>query len=143
MTELKEVLHLYLGCEVVFNGVEWTMWRISKYYCDLLGADGHSKNCIHRHEAKPILRHLSDMTEEEAIELAKLSEYEPHFRDVKVERNQYNDFIVTWQGAAEGREVFNATGEMFYCAEQFQYLLAKGFDLFNLIETGQAIDKSK
>jgi hypothetical protein len=32
---------------------------------------------------------------------------------------------------------------MFYCAEQFQYLLSKSFDLFNLIPEGLAIEKTK
>lgn len=94
-------------------------------------------------EVKPILRPLSDMTEEEAVEVAKLSEWEPHFRDVKVERTQYGDLVVRWDGCLEGGEVFNATGAEFYCQEQFHYLLSRGFDLFNLIESGLAIDSTK
>jgi hypothetical protein len=89
---------------------------------------------------KPILRPISDMTEEEAIEVAKLSEWEPHFRDVKVERTKYNDLVVTWQGANESRDKFNATGDVFYCYEQFHYLLSKGFDMFQLIDEGLAIN---
>lgn len=60
---------------------------------------------------KPLLRPVSDMTEEEAIEIFRLP--------VKAD------------------EVFFQTGE------EFRIMLYKGFDLFGLIESGMAIDKTK
>jgi hypothetical protein len=130
--EIKDYLHLYLGCEVE------TYWdwdnKLSPHLLMKISEDGFKK-------VKPILRPLSSMTEEEAIELAKLSEHEPDFNDVKIERTKFNDIVVTWQGANESRESFNATGDLFYCAEQFQWLLSKHFDLFELIHYGLAIEK--
>lgn len=94
-------------------------------------------------EVKPILRALSSMTEEEAIEMVGLSESEGDYNDVKTYRNKFNDIIVTWQGSHESRDEFNATGELFYCADQYQWLLKKGFDLYHLIEDGHAIDSTQ
>ncbi len=131
--EIKNYLHLYLGCECYdhFNDVTINLTPLA-----YAGWDKREDEQI-----KLILRSLSDMTELEAIELAKLSEMDEHFNEVRWERNTYNDIIVSWQGANEDREVFNATGERFYCAEQFTWLLSKHFDLFGLIEAGLAIDE--
>lgn len=147
--DIKDYLHLYPGCEIVVT-------KDGSQYFDSVEAIvfGESANLKHSgdyyfdgendFEIQLYLRPLSDMTEEEAIELAKLSEWEPHFRDVKVYRNKIdNDIIVSWDGMAETREEFNATGELFYCSDQFQWLLKKGFDLFELIFYGLAIDKTK
>ena len=150
MKQFSEVAHLYIGCEVEFGfegrkkigklvgKVEPFGWQV--FYPSKVLVPYHN---VKGKLFKPLLRPLSDMTEEEAVELAKLSEYEPDFNDVKIERNKYNDIIVSWQGNNESREVFNSTGELFYCAEQFVYLLSRSFDLFGLIESGQAIDKTK
>jgi hypothetical protein len=147
----EDYFHLYLGCEVIFGfperrkkgqligKVEPFGWQVFDY----------SNAIVPNHNVRPdlimpILRPLESMTEEEAIELAKLSEWEPHFRNVKIERNKFsNDIIVSWQGSNELREEFNATGDLFYCAEQFQWLLKKGFDLFELIYYGLALDRTK
>ena len=141
MNKIEDYLHLYLGCEVIdsFTGLKGIMREVTLYSYRVEGSEGYWT----KKTAKPILRPLSSMAEEEAIELAKLSEWEPHFRDVKAERNKYNDWIVTWQGSNESREVFNATGECFYCPEQFIWLLKNGFDLFELSESGLAISKNE
>lgn len=67
-------------------------------------------------EALPILRPLSDMTKEEL-----------HFINMsKLELNH---------------AISQKTNASFYTTE-FIYFLSKGFDLFNLIEEGLAIDKT-
>jgi hypothetical protein len=151
---LKDVIQYYIGCRVQLDGKEYGMLvggdfvpnEVNQIYYSIL-LDGEKDIIIPYNDEfgpnlriKPLLRPLSDMTEDEAIELAALSEWKEHFRDVKLERNQFKDIIVTWQGAPETREVFNATGELFYCAEQILYLLKKRFDIFNLISSNQAID---
>jgi hypothetical protein len=65
------------------------------------------------------------------------------FRDVKVTKSKFDDLIVSWDGMPESREEFNATGEFFYCANNFYIFFQKHFDLFNLIEEGLAIDATK
>lgn len=143
--KLKDVLHYYLGCEYRCDYVEGG--KINYICKDFYGEgkpavrDNENSGWIAATLIKPILSKLEDMSEEDAIECAKLSEWEPHFTDVKVERTKYGDLLVKWQGNVEGGEQQNITGDMFYCAEQFHYLLSKGYDLFNLIETNQAIDR--
>lgn len=135
MKDIRDYLHLYLGCEVYDENPKDEKFRRYVLTGKELGYYEHRLHTI-----KPILRRLSSMTEDQAIHLAKLSEWENHFREVRVERNSFNDRIITWQGANESRESFNATGELFYCADQFQWLLKMGFDLFRLIGDGLAID---
>jgi hypothetical protein len=147
MKNIEDYLHLYLGCQCEHNcwsNIEDDYEIVEGRRISLLDASMlHEELEEWCFDIKPILRPLSDMTEEEAIECAKLSEWEPHFRDVKVERTAYGDLLVKWDGMVEGGEQQNVTGDMFYCAEQFQYLLSKSFDLFNLIPEGLAIEKTK
>jgi hypothetical protein len=90
---------------------------------------------------KLVLRPLIDMTKDEAIELVRPTVYHKDYINVRVNRNKYNDLVVYW-GVGKGIEKFNATGEKFFCMEQFQYLLSNGFDVFGLIDAGLAIDKT-
>lgn len=135
-TQWKDVAHLYIGCLV--HRKEYN--RTQPLTTSLLWHLEQDPN-EQFYGYKPILRRLESMTEEEALHLASLSEYPDHFNDVKAEKNQFGDWIVTWQGIEESRNIFNSTGEMFYCSEQFQYLLKKGFDLFQLLDSGQAIEQ--
>jgi hypothetical protein len=71
--KIEDYLHLYLGCQVkIYN-----LHSVGKFHCiDKLGKiivdfDDYSKSCL-MHEVKPILRPLSDMTEEERSEIFKM-----------------------------------------------------------------------
>jgi hypothetical protein len=96
---------------------------------------------------KLILRQLNSMTEEEAVELVRLVVHEEEFVDVETHTNPYfEDIIVEWGRRSDDDEAenkFNATSERTWSADQFHYLLKCGFDLFNLIDAGLAIDKNK
>jgi len=147
--DIKDYLHFYLGSWVLIeksnyyfvhelNLHQGETFLLSGFY---LGAiSDHGNGLV----IKLKLRPLPSMTEQEAVEMASLTEWEPHFRDVKVERNKItNDIIVTWDGANESRDMVNATGDLFWCYEQFMWFLKKEFDIFELIEEGLAIDKTK
>lgn len=116
-TKLKDFIHLYLGCIVTThtnfrpNGKE-SVGRsgYARLTGDLL-ADIENKTFPF--DAKPILRPLSDMTEEEFLEGQHGLDYNVRFGYIKV-----NGVITA-------------------------YLLSKHFDLFGLIESGQAIDSTK
>jgi hypothetical protein len=138
MKQLKNYLPLYFGCDVQRKERSKSRKLTPSLLSGLL--EDETGNC---YGYRPVLRPLADMTKTEAIDVAGLSEWEGHFNDVKAERNMFDDIVVSWQGACESREVFNATGEVFYCSEQFIWLLANRFDLFGLIEDGLAIDKTK
>lgn len=126
--DIKDYLHYYLGCDVRTN--DHDMGDGNKHYGRVgtfIGFVDHTRlSCRLAHRAgpegrvsvfmlKPILRPLSDMTEEEQQEMLRLH----RFAESK---------LLPW---------FHDT--YFEC---IHYLLSKHFDLFGLIESGLAIDKT-
>lgn len=107
---IKDYLHLYVGCEIAFSEDNY------KYKGFHLTNSFISQQ--KQYEFKPILRLLTNMTNEERIEFVTLINIGILHINIP---NQNNNFHT----------------------EQFLYLLKKGFDLFGLIEAGLAIDKSK
>jgi hypothetical protein len=136
--DIKDYLHLYLGCEYQYRYNDSAEWRPSQIRLSIKVLSDHP----YRWEIKPILRPLSDMTEEEAIKYLRLKhnaysgEYEIKLRD--------NGFWWLFKTIASD-ERFKFFGEMLdeSNSDQFRWLLSKGFDLFGLIEAGLAIDKTK
>ncbi len=129
--ELKDYLHLYLGCEAQFkytmreNDFELRIGKIIALYkngivdaCDL--RTNHNGIVYHNYKQdiiKPILRPLSDMTEDE--------------------RNQFESSKVFVKATP-----VHQVGNMQWTPETFKYLLSIGIDLFGLINDGLAIDKT-
>lgn len=128
MKSINDYLHLYIGCELF--GI---------YYCDeserrgiLTGVTNGGTECEiqfyledginvseepdwqESNKVKLILRPLNSMTEEEDTEVLELNNWVQFDYDRK-----------------------------FNTPECFKYLLSKGFDLFGLIESGLAIEKTK
>lgn len=171
---IKDYLHLYLGCEV----------NIEKYYKQYHGilkgckhngfcvqTDGDRAETWHNEEVplQLLLRPLSDMTEEEMIAYLQIL-----FSDVddKIDADEfdlemfYNDGGSMVDGDIEvGANIscrcyegqiairncgstflFDDSGELtrvINIPEGIRLLLSKHFDLFGLIESGLAIDKTK
>jgi hypothetical protein len=125
MKQIKNYLHLYLGCEAIIHFMN------EDIVCEIItvsngGAflSGKSKDgkAVNRHGAvdgvKPILRPLSDMAKDEmdrCMEIKSVSTGGIVIRDVII---SVSDPEIT------------------------RYLLSKGFDLFNLIPEGLALDKN-
>jgi hypothetical protein len=130
---IKDYLRFYLGCEVLTdNGIE-TLVGVG-----LLGSDAQRFRTIERFrsstndwskENKIILRPLSDMSEDEALEVAENI----------LSLNGLN--LDDWSA----KDIVSAYVEQWdrYTPEETKWLLSKGFDLFGLIESGLAIDKTK
>jgi hypothetical protein len=118
--ELKDYLHLYLGCDgellskKPYGSPKRTIIKLSAELLDRL------EKLPSMHSFRPILRPLSDMTEVEATELEAIRGI-----DKKIPCPHFNNIHQTKHG------------------EQLRYLLSKRFDLFGLIESGLAIDKTK
>lgn len=107
MKDIKDYLHFYLGCEAVT--VKSKPEIITGHIIDLVNG-----NFYH---AKPILRPLSDMTEEEAFDL---------------------------EAVGGSTEVFELTSIVYsFDSHRMLWALKKGFDLFGLIESNLAIDSTK
>lgn len=124
MKDIKDYLHLYLGCNVMTG-------KLGKLVS--VGTDGMSiirypdgdprGNVIFSEHVKPILRPLSDITEEESIEVN-------------------NEGSKGWQlinptDSTKPQDLHS--GVVHRQAFELRYLLSKGFDLFGLIDSGLAI----
>lgn len=105
MTTFKEVAHLYLPFETEswFDGI-----RLERT------VDSSSLSGMLDSKAKPILRPLSDLREDEKYFINELEQ----------KNTSYPTMAVA-------------------LAPHFVYMLKQGFDLFQLIENGIAIDKTK
>jgi hypothetical protein len=123
MKELKDYINLYIGQLIqhtLNDDNDIVISRVTGYYSDgievQLVHNGEHK-CIlpHFKDAKLILRRLDSMTEEEAKEIGWWDEGEIHYA---------KDFNSKWM----------------FSAENMLYLLSKGFDLFDLIDAGLAIE---
>ncbi len=104
---------------------------------DLLGwkPNGyHDTDALH---TKPILRHLEDMAEAEALEILNMLYSMPLDGCLVSPRESLNDKRGTKAGIVSHLDI--SVGE----PRVWLYLLANGFDLFGLIESGQAIRAEK
>lgn len=138
MTDIKEILHYYIDqpCEVVTNEGQEFIWNLT--YLLLGHLDQPRTFSTDVNTIKPILRSLYDMTNEEAIETARLIyEYED-FTKIETRRNSHGHLLVEF--GTQSRKVYNATMDCMYNPDQFRYLIKKGFDIFELIHEGLALD---
>lgn len=160
--KLKDYLHLYFGCEVSYLGEVWFMGAIHIFPENpnsIGGINIWNKGIVEQvqcSEIKPILRPLSDMTKEERKELWKLV----FNREFGVNGNiQLRDHLPTPSGRTRWvlmsgveRLGIQFDGKVWYDSdlqhwnfsqhEVTRWLLSKHFDLFGLIESGLAIDKT-
>lgn len=155
MKELKDYLHLYLGCEVELNNGGSKVYNRKlvavggvddELYCKLrLGKAGKGQ-LVHgiflkEGRVKPLLRPLSDMTEEEMRGWALIAAPRENMTDDYIKKS-HEDFLK--QVSKKGLDAFEVnSGEFHLAFELTHYLLSLHFDLFGLIESGLAIDKTK
>lgn len=124
--ELKDYLHLYLGCEVLTNEGKGILIAVFNQDDGVISelvslSDGGDPDSIEW--VKPILRLLSDMTEDEFYEFKKLAD------------NDASELAYI-------ENVVNIHTTLFHEFEATRYLLSKGFDIFSLIPAGLAINKT-
>lgn len=115
---IKDYLHLYMGCKFVLtddDGID-RQFHLTAYNYNYY-RDWHS-------ELKPILRPLSDMSEDEAAHIDDLA------------RRQLD-------GIETPANTKFVTGIRTNTAEALRWCLSKRFDVFGLIAAGLAIDITK
>lgn len=144
--KLQDYLHYYMGCKAITTD--------DNEQAELVGVSDDNAHLVHDGTGsygtcdisgvKPILRRLEDMTEVEGVDLAKLQHNPTRHKDIEVlyiktEHLHYIDGT-RWSGdgVSEYNEYFVDFSQM--KADQFHYLLSKGFDLFGLIDAGLAVD---
>lgn len=188
--QLKDYLHLYLGCtlksrtgtvilmSVIPEIIPHTNFKIAVI-------NGNQSYSTELGEYKPILRPLSDMTEEEGFEITKLAlgKWDDSYRNAGfgfpnnewlpdihksvlcfevnhyihhplVNLSKWNKYAVLNIDTEDGEILLmryeidgDGVGELndSWIENQHEitrYLLKQGFDLFSLIPSGQAIDKT-
>lgn len=137
---IKDYLHLYLGVKgklKVRYHHGWEEQEVDSVLSASFDSGNHSFKCFDVYGNQwgdtiiypsrmftPILRPLSDMTEEE---------YEHILYDLR----SYDG------GRDKGKLAFPDMFMTIQNADVFSYCLKQGFDLFGLIESGLAIDKTK
>lgn len=143
--KLQDVLHFYVGCNL-FSGSG------SKYRLDSVGIDSFratlsaasallfTSGKLSDFDFKPILRKLSDMHREEIINLFKL-------KGLNLDQGVFRTSIENWFVQIEYNDSNNElktdwTDIRFLNAFQTAYLLKQHFDLFELIDSKQAIDSA-
>lgn len=151
--QLKDVINLYLGCEVVlcqddpkrrrignFAGFHDYPTCISARIKFRAGPDGHT----HIFLLKPILRQLSDMKDEEKTEIGKMWTW---YQDKTILNDaHFNEWHKSVHAMVTGALMEDGDYDSRMSAKAYfqiiPYLLKQGFDLFDLISRGQAIDKT-
>lgn len=149
---IKDYLHLYIGCEVMAPCMSWDEEPVAKgiltgihgeYEAEIQfiidGNAEESPDYAKFIDVKPILRKLDSMTEEETAEFKKLIPWIDFERFLPGNRWRYNEHEET--SKHETRVVCNTSaGINTLPMVVVPYLLSKGFDLFGLIDAGLAID---
>jgi hypothetical protein len=133
--ELKDVLHFYLGCEAIMSTDDWhvpegdQLVRITGIMDNGQYIAYARKGSFGNYESKnfkPLLRPLSSMTEEEKKEVLRISDKYSGKNLIPIYVNHILNFF------------FHSANP-----EIIRYLFLRRFDLFGLIESGAAIDKTQ
>ncbi len=138
--KIEDYLPFYLGCEieVKFDDGSSGIVKLTPHYLNYYGTNEFVPTSM-----RLFLRPLSDMTEEDVKE----------WGDVTIEHTSYGPKLDSKEEFGEYTEIY-PDGSIFSKSKDdgdsrpinggflFMLLLKKGFDLFGLIESGLAIDKS-
>lgn len=121
--KFRDVAHYYLGCKCK---------RISEIIFTLSPINFPSswESVDFTKNFKPILRPLSSMSDEDVIGFCKLSEPESYW-------NRSHERIYD-----EYRKLFREEKYIVFSPEETHYLISKHYDVFGLIDSGEAIDGS-
>lgn len=152
--DISQYIHYYLGCECMVDGRKGTIEGVSTRNAGCSGdnpliyfEDGDvSAGETDIEDVKPILYRLEDITEEDAIELVKLSAWKqygehPHGRVYTTYKNPFGQIVVSWGDGLREKKV-PASKEVF-SPEEFNFLIKKGYWLFgsDWFDEGLIIDR--
>jgi len=159
--EKARILAMYLGCDVyVFPAETWTNGWLKDQLVKLPSLQYKYKLVISNLQLSadagylPILRDLSSMTEEEAKELFILERASKYVEWTEVVLTKYKKSKLdeldglepSWMVSAKYKYLDGRTGGMSgsvslreFEPKQFQYLLSKHFDIFDLFSKGHCL----
>jgi hypothetical protein len=142
--DIKDYLHLYFPFQFVHEKYPERLMTTHFMSRDGTFCYGRSDEFEYlKPHHKILLRSLSDMTEEEKIELIRV-EHPLSTHPILIDVHLMGTTL--FFGAKDKKmrhfQTFNI-GINGYTANEFVYLLSKYFDLFGLIESNLALDKTK
>jgi hypothetical protein len=143
---IKDYIHLYIGCECLYD---WTYYNETDLFGKVTSKIIEDVRSPHLSGAstnvRPLLRPLSDMTEEEAVALVFAAEgAKSEFIQWHTESGEIGGkpFGFEWQSDHYRKGQRHNTWYESFEPEGTRYLLSRGFDLFGLIAAGLALDKT-
>ena len=137
MKELKDYLHLYLGCQFVvkINNTDMLSAPMVLDEAALFSAS-RSESYFDFIKPIPILRPLSDMTQDEADVIWGILDWNERITGVA----RITDIIREFDVIEEDNDT-TSNAHWGYLCKIFPYLLKYGFDLFGLHEAGLCLYK--
>ncbi len=143
--KFKDVAHFYLGCKLLPNGGSIDTFTMEVIGLNRSVGEWNGNSHVLLSEVKPILRPLSSMSDEDAIGFCKLSEWEsygqhPHERLYGVYKNPFGKKVVSWGITTNEKRVPEDVSALTH--KEFYFLISKHYDVFGLIDSGEAIDGS-
>ncbi len=159
--ELKDYIHYYLGCPLNILTGQYSHYvgaKVTGVHNDLVYFEDQPLGSKEKYygncgidNVQLLLRQLSDMTDEEAIAVAKLGEplIEYTHEEIDVIRDSYM-IQVLWSDDGEPHRFMIQLRKKFLTHQtpiyNYQYITAylikQGFDMFDLIEAGLAVEKT-
>ena len=160
--KLQDYLHYYLYGKIYEVGVTTCqLIGIGDTYYTIKTKQGTLLTMSNRANIKLVLRRLEDMTEEEAIAVARLSLFDrdkgypdcdfkarktsvgtqlPSAYEVRIDNDWYDEVIKIGFNTGNIWRCNGSTEHLHNQPKVFHYLLQRHFDLFGLIPAGLAID---
>lgn len=162
MIQLKDVIHYYIGCDVIVDGKERGRLlganpvpnSVGQVYWDIqteemqqnededFAMPYNDDTDMGELRIKPILRQLEDITDEEVKEFIEWDKLNGMYLNVRYERIK-NGIDIFYSIDAEDQGVYpqyyHITFHTF-APKEFQFLISRSFDLFGLLQSGQAIN---
>lgn len=142
--KFKEIAHLYLGCKVfIEGGIIGTLNQVDTNKLDITCYDtvfAYPKF----EQVTPILRHIKSITKDEILEL--ICHHPKHGPNEVEYLGKFGTSLcyrVTFQGPERKYQKMYQTSHFGETPQQFNYLISKGFDVFGLIEAGEAINQKR
>jgi hypothetical protein len=143
--QLKDYLHLYLGCKLLDLRTEkqgFLIGILNQRVLPVLISIGDEVDHVYFDQVKPILRPLSNIEAEEMQTLFQLNDYNfssfENFKGLKVDME--NNCIEGYGVRENGSENYVSIYFHLLNPDQFRFLIHFTFDLFGLIDAGLAID---
>lgn len=146
MKEIKDYLHLYLGCDVLHpDGTTAKLISVGSYECGFLHETNQFGSASVDNFGKLILRKVESLTDEE---IRDLIQYDKCIKEYKSFQYQFlpeqHVIIISYTVEDEfGTHSNNWSLNLIRMnAHDFAWCIRKGIDLFGLINNGLAIDKA-